>query len=181
MMTSSSELSAGCLETRIGQKEVYLYLAPKTTTADGLAFGIATDGIDGEQRLVSVPSPGPSEGWTHVAVVLGASSATLYVNGELVVDTASVDLRPEDLGDIDYAWLGRSQFAMDPTFDGAIDEVRIYDRALVGRGHGGVRVSGPVDWMPRLNRRNALAVVASAARPGEIPRTWAKVSTVFTM
>jgi len=41
-----------------------------------------------------------------------------------------VTLGPADLGTIDYAFIGRSQFGVDPHFDGMIDELRIYDRAL---------------------------------------------------
>ena len=34
------------------------------------------------------------------------------------------------LGNIDYAFIGRSQFGEDPYFDGMIDDLRIYNRAL---------------------------------------------------
>ena len=39
-------------------------------------------------------------------------------------------LRPSDLGAIDYAYIGKSQFGADPYFDGQIDEFRVYGRAL---------------------------------------------------
>ena len=39
-------------------------------------------------------------------------------------------LTPADLGTIDYAYIGRSQFSVDPYFDGAIDDFRVYNRAL---------------------------------------------------
>ncbi len=41
-----------------------------------------------------------------------------------------VTLRPKDLGAIDYAFVGKSQFGADPYFDGMIDEVRVYNRAM---------------------------------------------------
>ncbi len=35
-----------------------------------------------------------------------------------------------DLGATANDWIGRSEFTKDPFFDGAVDEFRIYDRAL---------------------------------------------------
>jgi len=96
----------------------------------GLAtFGIAKDGINGEQS-VSSTAIGPTDGWKHMAIVLASGGATLYVDGISVATSSKVVLRPKDLGTIDYAWIGRSQFAANATFDGAFDEFRVYGRAL---------------------------------------------------
>jgi hypothetical protein len=108
---------------------IYMYLVPFRQKNEGLTFGIATNGLDGEQSLAS-SSIGPSDGWTHLAVVLGDNGGTLYVNGTSVSSSSSVTLRPKDLGSIDYAWIGRSQFTSNATFDGAFDEFRVYQRAL---------------------------------------------------
>lgn len=95
-------------------------------------FGIANNGVDGRQKLAGASSLGPSNGWTHVAVVMTTSSIAMFVNGVQVASAGNNTnkLRPKDLGAIDYAWLGRSQFTSNPTFDGAIDGFRVYDRAL---------------------------------------------------
>ena len=37
---------------------------------------------------------------------------------------------PRNLGSTFNNWLGRSQFVADPYFNGALDDFRIYDRAL---------------------------------------------------
>jgi hypothetical protein len=39
-------------------------------------------------------------------------------------------LKPADLGSMDYAFLGKSLWSVDPHFDGQLDEVRVYRRAL---------------------------------------------------
>lgn len=70
----------------------------------------------------------PTRSWKHVTVVFTGGEATLYV------DAASVGkatmLGPKDLGAIDYAFIGKSQFANDPLLDARIDELRVYDHAL---------------------------------------------------
>jgi len=65
-----------------------------------------------------------------VAIVLSGSTGSLYVDGGSPVVNASMTLSPAALGTIDYAFMGRSQFSVDPYFDGAIDELRVYNRAL---------------------------------------------------
>jgi hypothetical protein len=64
-----------------------------------------------------------------VAVVLGVAGALLYVDGVEVGRSASVTLRPADLGAMSANYIGRSHFP-DPYLDGSIDDFRIYDRAL---------------------------------------------------
>jgi hypothetical protein len=106
----------------------YMNLVPQDESGN-LAFAISLDGWGSEQKLLS-NSVTTSSGWTHIAIVLASDTSSLYVNGELASEDGSVTHRPLDLGDIDYAFLGRSQFSVDPYFDGQIDEFRIYDRAL---------------------------------------------------
>jgi hypothetical protein len=55
---------------------------------------------------------------------------SLYINGAPVLASNSITLRPQDLGTIDYAFIGRCQFSANPYFDGQIDEFRVYKRAL---------------------------------------------------
>jgi hypothetical protein len=96
-------------------------------------FGITKSGYANEQHLRWTTAL-PSE-WRHLAIVLsGSGTGTLYVDGVpdggAPVVNASLTLRPADLGTINYAYIGRSQFSVDPYFDGSIDELRVYDRAL---------------------------------------------------
>jgi hypothetical protein len=105
----------------------YMNLVPKNGGTN-LAFAISTSGFGSEQVLTSASIE--TSGWRHVAVVLGAGQGVLYVDGAAVSTSSTVLLRPADLGTIDYAYLGKSQFSNDPNFDGQIDEFRVYGRAL---------------------------------------------------
>ncbi|HVY38245.1 MAG TPA: LamG domain-containing protein, partial [Polyangia bacterium] len=92
-------------------------------------FGITVSGNKNEQGL-SAAAPLPGGTWTHVAIVLGPAGGVLYVNGAATQTNAALKLRPADLGTTVNDWLGRSQFAGDPNFDGELDELRIYAAAL---------------------------------------------------
>jgi hypothetical protein len=106
---------------------LYMNVVPKDEGTN-LVFAITKDGYGSEQKLTSAaPATGT---WKHVALALGSGTGGLYVDGTLAVDVSAVSLRPKDLGTIDYAYLGKSQFGADPYFDGLLDEVRVYNRAL---------------------------------------------------
>lgn len=68
--------------------------------------------------------------WMHLAVTLSGQTAVLYVNGEEVARHESVRQTPAQLGVLDQAWLGRSQFEADPFLGGRVDDVRLYSGAL---------------------------------------------------
>ena len=75
--------------------------------------------------------PYPLGQWTHVALCVDPQSARLYVNGRLMREAADpkplrgrVALRLGTIGEVEFSPLSRRQF------QGMIDEVAIYDRAL---------------------------------------------------
>jgi len=92
-----------------------------------LGLNSTKTGYLGEQRITAEPLPTGS--WKHVAVVFGGGMATLYVDGASVGSGSALP-PPTELGTIDYAFIGRSQFSSDPLADAEIDEFRVYDRAL---------------------------------------------------
>lgn len=106
---------------------VYMNFVPLNGSSKA-AFAITTNGYSNEQTLVA-PSFATNS-WKHLAIVLSAGQAQLYVDGSLVVSSSALSLRPSDLGTINYAFIGRSAFSTDPYFDGVIDEFRVYRRAL---------------------------------------------------
>lgn len=104
----------------------YLILSP----SDGggqLRFGITTNGYPNEETLLADALPVGQ--WTHVAVTLSNTTATLYVNGTNVASSASFSIKPSDFNPV-LNYIGRSQFDTDPLFDGKIDDFRIYNYAL---------------------------------------------------
>jgi hypothetical protein len=105
----------------------YMNIVPKNSGTN-IGFYITNNGIGSEQ---SVTGASPNAGtWAHVAVVLSSSGGTLFIDGAQVTTSASLTLRAKDLGSIDYAYIGKSQFTSDPAFDGIVDELRVYNRAL---------------------------------------------------
>jgi hypothetical protein len=96
-----------------------LHFTIRFTLSDG---GVTRDDIDGTAIAAAQ--------WYHTAVVIDASgNGRLYLDGAQVGTTTPMKFRPSSLGSTPNDWIGRSEFA-NPYFDGAIDEFRIYSRAL---------------------------------------------------
>jgi len=111
---------------------VYMYL----TTGDAIRmprFGISIAGNGSHEFGIDGQATLPVDEWHHLAVVLGPSGVVLYVDGQQAGADASITLRPADLGSTPNNFIGRSQFSADAYLDGAIDEFRVYDRALSPR------------------------------------------------
>ena len=101
----------------------YMYLTPKMTLG-GLRFAIK-NGVT-EQQLNATALP--TGKWSHVAVTLGASGASLYVNGILASTSTAVTIRPLDFKPA-LNYIGRSQSAS-PLLNGTIDDFRVYNYAM---------------------------------------------------
>jgi hypothetical protein len=110
-------------------QNVYMFLTSHAGGANA-RFAISTTGNMGGEQQLNGNAVLPTGTWTHVAIVLGASGGALYINGALVSSNAALTLRPKDLGATLNDYLGRSQFAVDPYFNGEIDDLRIYASAL---------------------------------------------------
>uniref|UniRef100_UPI0005509EB8 LamG domain-containing protein n=1 Tax=Haloferula sp. BvORR071 TaxID=1396141 RepID=UPI0005509EB8 len=102
----------------------YIVLTPNSA-AGTLRFTISTTGNASEQ-ILETPMPAPGD-WTTVAIVLSGDTGTLYVNGA-VASTGTITLDPANIAPV-LNYLGKSQWP-DPYFNGAIDDLRIYNRAL---------------------------------------------------
>lgn len=110
----------------------FMYLSPAGFGPAGqeLRFGlISPAGI----HDVGFPYVMPLQEWTHVGVVLRGDTATLYLNGRAVVSQGGIVAHPRDMGTTTGNFLGKSTFAVDPPFDGALDDVRISCRAYEHR------------------------------------------------
>jgi alpha-L-arabinofuranosidase len=106
----------------------YMFLTPDAGTTNAIRFSITTGGDGNEQQL-----NGPvlaANTWTHIAVTLSGTTGTLFVNGIAVATNTNMTLHPSSLGSTNHNYLGRSQFTGDPTYQGLIDDFRIYNQAL---------------------------------------------------
>lgn len=109
----------------------YFNIVPKGAggTSGNMLFSISSNGYSNEQTLSATSIPAGT--WTHITVVLASGGgARLYINGAESLNNPAVTLRPKDLGTIDYAFIGKSRFDADPSFDGMVDCFRVYNRAL---------------------------------------------------
>ncbi|TWT94017.1 Glycosyl hydrolase catalytic core [Botrimarina colliarenosi] len=101
----------------------FLFLTPSNGST--MRFGIKNHG---SQQIVETTPLTVGE-WTHVAVTLGGSQARMYVDGALVDTNNAATLRPSVLG-VNKNYLGDSQYAHDPSFNGQLDEVLFTDYVL---------------------------------------------------
>lgn len=108
----------------------YMFLTPRNSYNDRMRFAITRSGAGGEEQTTA-PSALPN-GWHHVTVTIDADNHThkLYLDGSPVAQNTSGYREPDDLGNTNRNWLGRSQYSADPYFDGRLDDVRIYSRVL---------------------------------------------------
>jgi regulation of enolase protein 1 (concanavalin A-like superfamily) len=106
----------------------YMYLSPRTDRGT-LEFAISLTGWDGAIRI-NAPTVLPYGQWLHVAVTLSGTTCTLYLNGAPVATSGNVTIQPFQVGHTTQNWIGRSQSTSNPTFNGLIDDFRIYDGAL---------------------------------------------------
>jgi beta-xylosidase len=103
----------------------YLFLTPRAFNA-GMRFAIKNGG---SEQQINAPAALPTNSWVHVAVTLDGQRGVLYQNGLPIATNSALTIRPwQLLARSNY--VGESQFATDPLFNGRIDSFRIFGRAL---------------------------------------------------
>ncbi|NUU76728.1 family 43 glycosylhydrolase [Paenibacillus xylanilyticus] len=103
----------------------HMFLTPSQHNG-ALQFTIHDQGRD--QSLIAAEAL-PTKQWVHVAVTLQGDTGTLYVNGKSVASSSEITFNPNDLNVTD-AYLGKSRYAADPFYQGKMDNVKLYDKAL---------------------------------------------------
>ncbi|MEO6230321.1 MAG: LamG-like jellyroll fold domain-containing protein [Ferruginibacter sp.] len=101
----------------------YMFLTPGSGSGT-LRFAIKNGGAE---QILDAP-PLPAGVWTHVSVTLGASGASMYVNGNVVAQSNTINISPLDFKPV-LNYIGRSQFP-DPMLNGSVDEFKIFNYAL---------------------------------------------------
>ena len=105
----------------------YFYLTPSNSVNGRLRFAIKSS--SGSEQTIDAPTNLPPNTWCHVAVTIDNARGVLYLNGVPVASNNMLSTRPwQVLARTNY--IGDSQFAADPTFNGQVDSLRIYGRAL---------------------------------------------------
>lgn len=95
----------------------------------GPRFAITASGAGGEQRLTYGGQNFPLNEWSNVVVTVSGTTGTMYLNGTVVATNTNMTLKPSALGNTTRNYLGKSQYS-DPAYNGAIDDLAIYNRAL---------------------------------------------------
>ncbi|WP_186577046.1 family 43 glycosylhydrolase [Aquibacillus kalidii] len=85
--------------------------------------------LDNQGAVVTATSGAPKVGeWTHLAVAKSGDQYTIYSNGTAVA-TMEDDTPP---GNTTMNYIGWSNYAVDPYFDGQFSDFRIYNQGLEG-------------------------------------------------
>jgi hypothetical protein len=105
----------------------YMFLTPSSGSGT-LRFAISTNGTVAGAEQILETAPLPAGQWRHVAVTRNGNLARLYTNGVLAV-SGTVTIAPASFNPA-LNYLGDSQYAADPFFNGRLDEFYIYNYAL---------------------------------------------------
>ncbi|PPH41195.1 cellulosome enzyme [Rathayibacter sp. AY1E4] len=99
----------------------------------GSARAIIKQLKDGGETGVSSSSPLQKDQWVNVTATMDGTTVTLYLNGlQVATAPASVDLAKQlySASASKSGNIGRALWNVHPYFDGAIDDFRVYNRAL---------------------------------------------------
>jgi len=152
-----------------------LYLNAQNPASTDLYFGITTSGYASEQPIWG-NSPLSTGAWHQVALTLNGSNGVLYLDGQMIGATNNLTLNPLILGPTTYNYLGKSQQATDPYFDGQFQEFRIYNTALTPTEVAALSALGS----SQLLNTNP-PVVSVLATPTNLTLTWPLISDGFTL
>jgi hypothetical protein len=105
----------------------YMFLTP-ASGGGTLRFAISTNGNATGAEQILETSPLPAGQWRHVAITRTGNTARLYTNGVLAV-SGPVTIAPASFNPA-LNFLGESQYTADPSFNGRLDELFIYNYSL---------------------------------------------------
>lgn len=154
----------------------YMFLSPRSSGGN-LRFAINTG--SGEQQL---SAPALTAGaWTHIAVTISGSTGKLFVNGVLTATNTGMTYNPVDIG-TRLNYIGKSQFAADPLFNGQLDDLRFYGTALTDAQVTVIATNAPPTFnanpiaLSATTFQQFSSTIASNVTGGSGTRTFSKIS-----
>ncbi|MCH5211134.1 MAG: S-layer homology domain-containing protein [Oscillospiraceae bacterium] len=81
--------------------------------------------------------------WVHYAVTYNKGTLSYYRNGLLIGSKANLSIKPTDIKD-ELNYIGKSHYDGDAYLSAAIDDFRIYDKALTAQEIGAVFAEGKI-------------------------------------
>jgi len=127
----------------------YMNLTPKVVLG-GLRFAIKNGGTE---QVLNAPALTTGK-WSHVAVTLGTSGASMYVNGLQVATSTSITINPMNFKPV-LNYIGRSQSTY-PLFNGNIDDFRVYNYAL--SANEVAQISGTLSAIEDVVKKSSLTL-----------------------
>jgi hypothetical protein len=117
---------------QIGER-AYVFTALSGADAGKFDFGLSPQGDGSGLIWLTSNTAVPSNQWTHVAFVSNGTITAIYLNGNLDASTSApnqihVSNRPIHIGAWNAKEVGYPEFST--FFNGVLDEVKIYNRAL---------------------------------------------------
>jgi len=122
----------------------YMFLTPQVSAANGVSVLRYAIKNGGSEQSLSYNYTWPLATWVHLAITQSADSVRMFINGTRVAGTNTITLKPGDLGATTLNYLGKSQFSADPIFQGQIDELKIFNKALTDADIAGLYSSIPL-------------------------------------
>jgi hypothetical protein len=146
----------------------YLFLTSIAGNQTTLRTALLSPAAGGEQQV----------NWTrpslvrehHVVYTSDASTRTarIYVDGTLRAQNLNVTGQPRDLAPAPDSWIGRSQFNVDPWFQGAFNEMRIWRGAITPAQVALDFAAGPDTVVLATNLTGFASVSVSSMNVGDV-------------
>ncbi|WP_230672658.1 LamG-like jellyroll fold domain-containing protein [Rathayibacter sp. Leaf248] len=141
--------------------------SPSFLDGDASARAIIKQLRGGGEGGVSSDSPLQKDQWINVTATMDGATVVLYVNGlQVATAAASVDLAAQlhSTSASKSGNIGRALWNVHPYYDGAIDDFRVYDRALNADQIRGL-VGGTIPTVTSLLSTTATATTAVGVAP----------------
>ena len=104
----------------------YMFLTPRNGDSNVMRFAIKNGG---SEQVINCKTALGSSQWKHVAVTIGKDKTVIYLDGKVTGSSTGITICPSDIHPF-MNYIGRSQFAADPSLSAVIDDVRIYNYAV---------------------------------------------------